>query len=143
MVVRDAAEVVVGGRTAGFAGCSVRAAVAAVLRGERRVARIAVTFLGKRQMRLLNGEFLGHDSVTDVISFPLPQPDGTIAGDVYLCRYAAVRHARLHHSSVREELRRLVIHGTLHVLGWDHPAGGDRVRSPMWRRQEHYVASLR
>jgi len=138
-----AADVVVSGRAAGLAARSVRAAATHVLRGERRTARVAVTFLGKADMRRLNAEFLGHDFVTDVISFPLPQPDGSIAGDVYLCRYAAARNAREHQASVREELLRLVVHGTLHVLGWDHPDGPGRVRSPMWRRQEKYLASLR
>jgi probable rRNA maturation factor len=42
----------------------------------------------------------------------------------------------------REELARLVVHGTLHVLGWDHPETEDRTRSPMWRRQERYVDRL-
>jgi probable rRNA maturation factor len=43
---------------------------------------------------------------------------------------------------VREELIRLVVHGTLHVLGYDHPDHGERERSPMWRRQERYVEAL-
>jgi ssRNA-specific RNase YbeY (16S rRNA maturation enzyme) len=37
---------------------------------------------------------------------------------------------------------RLVVHGTLHVLGWDHPDDDARLGSPMWRRQERYVARL-
>jgi probable rRNA maturation factor len=41
--------------------------------------------------------------------------------------------------SLRQELVRLVIHGTLHALGYDHPEGDHRIRSPMWRRQERYV----
>ena len=136
-----AAEVVVSG-AAGLTPRMVRAAVEHVLRGERRAARVAVTFLGKSQMRRLNAVFLGHDTTTDVISFPLPQPDGSIAGDIYVCRYTAARNARQHRAGVRDELLRLIIHGTLHVLGWDHPAGTARVRSPMWRRQEKYLAAL-
>src|SRR2546422_7733214 len=38
---------------------------------------------------------------------------------------------------------RLAVHGTLHVLGYDHPEGPERVRSAMWRRQERYVRRLR
>src|SRR2546426_8012224 len=38
---------------------------------------------------------------------------------------------------------RLAVHGTLHVLGYDHPEGPERVRSAMWRRQERYVHRLR
>ena len=121
----------------------VRAAVEHVLHGEHRHARIGVTFLGKTRMRRLNATHLGHDYPTDVISFPLPQPDGSVAGDVCICRYTAARNARSHGSSVRDELLRLVIHGTLHVLGWDHPTGSARTESPMWLLQEKYLAGLR
>ena len=93
-------------------------------------------------MRLLNARFLGHDEVTDVISFGLPQPDGSVAGDVYVCRYAAARQARALGVPVRTELMRLLVHGTLHVLGWDHPAGASRIASPMWRRQEKYLGHV-
>ena len=120
----------------------MRAAVVHVVRQERRRARLGVTFVGKARMRSLNARYLGHDYVTDVISFPLPQPGGLIAGDIYVCRYAAARNARAHDVPVRQELRRLVVHGTLHVLGWDHPVGPALTRSPMWRRQERYLAAL-
>jgi ssRNA-specific RNase YbeY (16S rRNA maturation enzyme) len=43
---------------------------------------------------------------------------------------------------LHEELVRLVVHGTLHVLGYDHPDGPGRTRSAMWRRQERYVRRL-
>jgi probable rRNA maturation factor len=43
---------------------------------------------------------------------------------------------------VRQELIRLVVHGTLHALGREHPEGDGRTSSAMWRRQERYVAAL-
>lgn len=121
---------------------TVRRIVAAVLRGERRHAEVAVTFLGPVRMRALNRDHLGHDRTTDVISFALPTPDGGLVGDVYVCGAVAAAQAKRLHVPVREELIRLVVHGTLHVLGYDHPASEARVRSPMWRRQERYVARL-
>lgn len=139
---RGRLDVVVNGGTAGLAVRTIRAAVEHVLRGERRRARIGVTFLGKTGMRRLNAAALGHDYPTDVISFPLPQPDGTLAGDICLCRYVAARNAREHGASVRDELLRLVVHGTLHLLGHDHPTGATRTRSRMWRLQEQYLATL-
>ncbi len=116
--------------------------VATVLRGERRRAEIAVTFLGPVRMRRLNREYLGHDHPTDVISFALPSPDGSLRGDVYVCRAVAAVNARRHKVPLREELTRLVVHGTLHVLGHDHPEGDDRMMSAMWKRQERYVARV-
>ena len=87
--------------------------------------------------------------MTDVLAFALPQPDGTILGDVYLCRAAARDWVRSNGRSgkgaagrVEEELVRLAVHGTLHVLGYDHPEGDHRTRSAMWRRQERYVKRL-
>jgi probable rRNA maturation factor len=135
-------SVVVSGSTAGLAPRRVRDAVEQVLRGEGRGAAVAVTFVGKRAMQQLNTQYLQHDYPTDVLAFPLPHRDGSVAGDIYICRYMAARNARRHRSTVRTELLRLAVHGTLHVLGWDHPAGAGRTGSPMWRRQERYVGAL-
>ena len=71
------------------------------------------------------------------------QADGApVVGDVYIAPSVARVNARLSGVTVREELARLVVHGTLHVLGHDHPAVG-RERSAMWRRQEHLLARAR
>ncbi len=121
---------------------TVARAVRHVLAGERRDADVSVTFLGPAAMRAMNREYKHRDRPTDVIAFALPQPDGSLAGDVYICRFVAAREARSRGVPVREELLRLVVHGTLHVLGHDHPESAARERSPMWRRQERYVEAL-
>jgi probable rRNA maturation factor len=63
-------------------------------------------------------------------------------GDVYICSWVAAREAKTRGVPLREELIRLVIHGTLHALGRTHPEGAARTRSSMWRRQERYVGAL-
>jgi probable rRNA maturation factor len=141
MPVAGESEVLVSGGN-GLARAA-RAMASRVLRLERRRARMTITFLGKAQMRRLNAKYLGHDHVTDVISFTLPQPDGSAAADIYVCRYAAARNAHAHAIPVREEVLRLVVHGTLHILGWDHPGRATLSRSPMWRRQERYMAGYK
>jgi probable rRNA maturation factor len=93
-------------------------------------------------MRRLNTQYLGTQRPTDVVAFRLPEPDGSLVGDVYLCPWVAEREARSRGISLEEELTRLIIHGTLHVLGHDHPDGSERTVSPMWERQERYVGSL-
>ena len=120
----------------------VRRIVEAVLVGERRRAFISVTFLGRESMRRLNARHKGRDEPTDVLSFALREPDGRVTGDLYICPWVAAREAGARGVPLREELVRLVVHGTLHALGRDHPEGEGRTRSPMWRRQERYVEAL-
>lgn len=135
-------DVVVSGRPAALPERTVQRIVAEVLQRERRRARISVTFLGRDAMRRLNATYKGHERPTDVIAFSLDEPDGGRLGDVYVCPWVARREARARRIPFRQELVRLVVHGTLHVLGHEHPEGPDRERSVMWRRQERYVEAL-
>jgi probable rRNA maturation factor len=114
-----------------------------VLRGERRSAALSVSFVGRERMRILNARWKGRDEPTDVLAFALTDPRGALAGDIYICPWVAAREARARGIPLRQELHRLVVHGVLHVLGYDHPAGGARTASAMWRRQERYVRGTR
>ncbi len=120
----------------------VRRAVETVLKAERRNGLVSVTFLGRDSMRRLNAAHKGHDHPTDVLTFALDGPPGQVVGDVYICPWMARREAQARGIPLRQELIRLVVHGTLHALGRDHPEGRDRERSAMWRRQERYVEAL-
>jgi probable rRNA maturation factor len=135
-------RVTVHGRVRPLPDAVVRRAVEAVLDGERAEAQVSVTFLGREAMRRMNAEYKGHDRPTDVIAFPLAGPDGLVVGDVYVCPWVARREAAARRVPPRQELVRLVVHGTLHALGWEHPEDESRTRSPMWRRQERYVERL-
>lgn len=108
--------------------------------------RVELTLLDAAAMRRLNRRVTGRRGLTDVIAFTLPQPDGRVLGDVYLCPEAARRYVARATNGERPtlaaELVRLTVHGTLHVLGYDHPTGPGRTRSAMWRRQERYVRRL-
>ena len=114
-----------------------------VLRGERRKAVLSLTFVGRERMRALNARWRGTRQPTDVLAFSLTGPARTLAGDIYICPWVATREARVRRIALAQELRRLVVHGVLHVLGHDHPEGPERIDSPMWRRQERYLRGLR
>jgi len=111
-------------------------------------ARVELTLLDADAMRRLNRRATGRRGLTDVLAFALPQPDGALLGDVYICPAAARRWVKNGGSGkgeegrVEEELVRLTVHGALHVLGYDHPAGPGRTQSAMWHRQERYVRRL-
>lgn len=128
-------------RTDAVSPVAVRRAVHAVLDGEGvGPASVSVTFVAAGAMRALNRERIGRDRATDVIAFGLSHP-GQVVGDVYVCPAVAQRQV-CDRGALQEELLRLVVHGTLHVLGYDHPDGVGRTRSAMWRRQERYVRHL-
>ncbi|MDB4908407.1 MAG: hypothetical protein JWO05_3191 [Gemmatimonadetes bacterium] len=121
----------------------VRQASLSVLRAERvPQAMLSITFVTPRRMAALNREHLGHRGATDVISFHFdrPSPDAPLLGDIYICPDVARQHARANGVGVREELLRLAVHGTLHVIGWEHPEGDGRLESRMWKRQEALLA---
>lgn len=103
--------------------------------------RVEITLLDAPAMRRLHRRATGRRSLTDVLSFTLPQPDGSVLGDVYICPAAAEAWVA-GKGAVEVELIRLAVHGTLHVLGYRHPEGPGRTRSAMWRRQERYVGRL-
>ena len=102
-----------------------------------RDASLSIAFVRPSAIAAINREHLGHTGPTDVISFPITAAGGApLGGDIYISPDVAARNAVEHGVGTREEIARLVVHGTLHVLGHDHPDGVDRERSPMWLRQE-------
>lgn len=105
-------------------------------------AEISVAVVGDEEMSRLNGQYLSHDGPTDVISFSLAAPGGPLVGDIYIGGEQARRQAAEIGEEERIELLRLAIHGTLHVLGREHPEDEDRAESPMYARQEALLTAF-
>ena len=123
----------------------VKESAIAALKAERvRDAMLSITFVGRAAISELNRSYLGHRGPTDVISFGLGRPGkrGAVIGDIYICPEIARDNAIRQGVPIGEEILRLVVHGTLHVLGHDHPAGASRTHSAMWRRQERILARV-
>ena len=124
---------------------SIVSAARAVLRSERvGDAMLSITFVSTPVIRRLNRRHLKRSGSTDVISFGFRRATrrAPVVGDVYIAPDVARQSARASGVGVREELVRLVVHGTLHVLGYDHPDTDARTRSTMWKKQERMVARL-
>jgi probable rRNA maturation factor len=123
----------------------ITAAAVATLRAEGVTnAMLSVTFVGRASMTELNRRYLGHRGPTDVISFGLGRAgkSDAVVGDIYICPEIARANAKRQGISAGEEVLRLVVHGTLHVLGYDHPESAVRTTSPMWRKQERILARV-
>lgn len=115
------------------------------LRAERvNDALLSITLVNRASIARLNRRHLGHAGATDVLSFGFNRltPADPVIGDIYIAPEVAREHARARGERVREEIARLVVHGVLHVLGYDHPTGDGRENSEMWRRQEQVLRRL-
>jgi probable rRNA maturation factor len=129
--------------TGGVTEARVVAAVASVLAAEGAEAEeITVVFLGDEEVREMNRHFLGRDYATDVLAFPLQEQGAPVVGDIFVGADQVARQAAEHEVPHEEEVLRVVVHGTLHLLGHDHPEDASRMESEMWRRQEALLARL-
>jgi probable rRNA maturation factor len=111
---------------------------------------LGVIIIDDARMRRLNARYRGIDRPTDVLAFAMregPHADlhPQVLGDVVLSAETALRQARSRRHSLAEELTRLLIHGTLHLLGYDHelsPADAKIMRRKereLWRLVEPLV----
>lgn len=102
-------------------------------------ASISITWISDDEIARMNWQYLGHKGVTDVISFHLYDDGDDPVGDIYIGYQQAARQAESLGVTLEVELVRLAVHGTLHVLGFDHPEGEARMKSEMWTLQEAIV----
>ncbi len=121
----------------------LRSAVDLVLRDAGVTdGEISLALLDDQAIRELNRTYLGLDRPTDVIAFALHEEGESLLGDIYVGHERAVRQAGEMAVPLIEELVRLAIHGTLHVLGHGHPETDARFESEMFRLQERLLREL-
>ena len=102
---------------------SFRRWVAAALENRIREADLAIRIVGTKEGRALNRHYRGKDYATNVLSFPAELPEGVklpLLGDIVLCAPVVAREAREQKKPLGAHYAHLTVHGTLHLLGWDH-----------------------
>jgi len=134
--------------------------------GVRGLAEVSLIFADEPTIADLNQQFMGKEGSTDVLSFPIdaePEPTGRVPdaggsgpgepplpeipqliGDVVICPAVAGRNAIEHEVSFDDEIALLIVHGVLHLLGWDHVIDDEAERMEAREREllsRHYRAS--
>ncbi len=84
---------------------------------------ICITFIDDLQMRDLNNSYRSIDRTTDVLSFP---QDTEFLGDLVVSYPTASKNSKRYKTSIKKELQRLIIHGILHLLDYDHKKKNER-----------------
>ena len=105
---------------------------------------LSVLFCTNRYIKSLNAQYRQKDEPTDVLSFPLGEmsPAGRyLAGDIVISLEALEENTRFFRVSEDEELRRLLIHGILHLAGGDHST--NKMEESMLKKQEEILALVR
>jgi probable rRNA maturation factor len=114
-----------------------------VLGSGAREREICVVLVGERRSRTLNARYRGRDKPTNVLSFPAPavatRSSGTL-GELVICPAVLRAEAREQHKDVRSHWAHMVVHGLLHLLGYDHERERDAQR--MERREVRALRRL-
>ncbi|MCZ2126796.1 MAG: rRNA maturation RNase YbeY [Anaerolineales bacterium] len=111
---------------------------------ESAAADLSILLSDDRQLHELNLDYLGVDAPTDVLSFPAgeidPETQRLYLGDLALSVPRAAQQAQEGGHSVEAEAQLLIVHGVLHLLGYDHDT--DEKKSEMWARQAEVLQKL-
>ncbi len=104
---------------------SIRNWVTAALTVETQQAcELTVRFAGENEMAALNHRYRNKTGATNVLSFPAPATPPEmplrLLGDIVICPVVALRESRSQQKTMRAHMAHLTIHGTLHLLGFDH-----------------------
>ncbi len=101
----------------------IRRWITAALAGRLSEAEVSVCLADEDEMARLNSRYRGKDSSTNVLSFPAELPPGVehpLLGDIVLCPAVVNREAREQHKTAEQHWSHMLVHGSLHLLGYDH-----------------------
>ena len=113
-----------------------------VLEEEGREMEISLVFVSPKVIKRLNKEYRKKNKVTDVLSFYYGKEKGKDYGEIVVCPKRVKKQARRLKIDFEEELERVVIHGLLHLLGYDHERN-EKEAQLMQEKQEFYLAKFK
>lgn len=109
-----------------------------ITRAGKQTGDIVYAFCSDSYMREQNSQFLSHDYFTDILTFSYNEGE-FISGDLLISTDTVFSNAKLFSTTYRSELHRVIIHGVLHLLGFDDLCDEDRAEM---RRQENLALEL-
>jgi len=104
------------------------------------VESLNYVFCNDEELYTINLEHLNHDTYTDIITFDYSDEDATIYSDIYISLERITENASILEKTFDEELHRVLVHGVLHLLGYDDKTEDDKITM---REKENTCLSLR
>jgi probable rRNA maturation factor len=102
---------------------------------------VTLRYVAEAEARRVNREYRKRDYATNVLSFPYGQPGRAAAGDILICAPVIAREAREQGKDVEAHHAHMVVHGMLHLRGYDHELGPEEARR-MERLERRILAEL-
>ncbi len=108
-----------------------------ILKKEKKLNKdLSIALVGSERMRELNKKYRGKNLATDVLSFQYGD-----SGEVVICLPQVKKNARRFKFTFKKELARVLIHGILHLLGYNHE-GSKKTAKEMEKKQNYYLKQL-
>ena len=102
----------------------------------RRLGEVNYIFMDDPGILAVNRQFLGHDYYTDIITFDYTEGD-ILSGDLFISIDSVRENARIYGATFEDELDRVMVHGVLHLLGYDDHT--DEQTAVMREKENYYV----
>lgn len=123
-----------------------------VLEGEKAEGDLSIALVGQGRIRKLNKKYRGKNRVTDVLAFPESKmvlekfqvnisPKVKTLGEIVICLREVKKNAKRFGTIFEEELAKVLIHGILHLLGYDHEKEAERAKE-MREKEEYYFSQI-
>lgn len=106
----------------------------------QRAGMIQFVFCDDIQLLKINQDYLNHDTFTDIITFNYNDEYEGIGGDIFISVDRVRENAKEFNANFKNELHRVIIHGILHLLGYDDQ--DDRTREEMRTKENYYLSLL-
>jgi len=118
-----------------------------VLAKENKKRNLSIALVGPGRIRELNKKYRGKNRATDVLAFEtnskfqIPNSKIKNLGEIIICLKEVKNNAKRYKSTFEKELARVLIHGVLHLLGYDHEISEEKAKK-MEERQDYYLSEI-
>lgn len=104
------------------------------------ISNLNYVFCTDNYLHQINVDYLQHDTLTDIITFDQSEEEKTIEGDIFISIERVKENAKLESVSMRKELLRVLVHGLLHLIGYDDKSAS--LKKKMREKEDYYLNRL-
>lgn len=112
---------------------------ATILTEKQQLETLNFIFCNDDFLLKINVEYLNHDTLTDIITFDNSNTKGIITGDIYISIDRVKENSKIFNTKFTNELHRVIIHGTLHLLGFDDKSA--KAKTLMTLKEDHHLGT--